>query len=84
MELGTKLPSFQDLLYRVPHQKSNLTSGPIIGGQVNPDLDIAAERLGISEAELRRALGPPPPNLSEAARKLGISESKLRRALHNQ
>ena len=50
----------------------------------HPDLGIDANKLGISEAELRRALGPPPPNLSEATRKLGISESELRRALHNQ
>ncbi len=56
--------------------------GPQMQGQ-HPDLGVAADRLGISQDELRRALGPPP-NLGEAARQLGISESELRRALHNQ
>ena len=65
-----------------PHSPQR-RSDPQMKGQ-HPDLGIAAKKLGISEAELRRALGPPPPNLSEAARKLGISESELRRALHNQ
>ena len=46
-----------------------------------PDLQAAAQKLGISEQQLRSALGPPPPNLSEAASKLGISESELRSAL---
>lgn len=46
-----------------------------------PDLAAAAAKLGISEAQLRAALGPPPPNLAAAASRLGISEQDLRRAL---
>jgi len=41
----------------------------------------AAQRLGISIATLRQALGPPPPDLAAAARKLGVSEDALREAL---
>ena len=47
-----------------------------------PDLGAAAERLGISKDELRRALGPPPPNFERTARKLGISADQLYKALH--
>ncbi len=46
-----------------------------------PDLGAAAGRLGISEAALRAALGPPPPDLAAAAGRLGISEQALRTAL---
>ena len=53
-------------------------------GSGRPDLGIAAQKLGISERQLRDALGPPPPDLSEASRKLGISERELRQALHGQ
>jgi len=49
-----------------------------------PDLGAAANRLGISKNELRRALGPPPPNFSRAAQKLGLSEEQLRNALHSR
>jgi hypothetical protein len=53
------------------------------GGQPNgqPDLAAAAQKLGITEQQLRDALGPPPPNLAVAARKLGITEQQLRDAL---
>jgi hypothetical protein len=51
------------------------------GGQSGPDLAVAAAKLGITEDELRRALGPPPPDLAAAAQKLGISEEQLREAL---
>ncbi|WP_019499710.1 YHYH protein [Pseudanabaena sp. PCC 6802] len=47
----------------------------------HPDLAIAARKLGISERQLREALGPPPPNLGAAASRLGISERMLRDAL---
>ncbi|MEM7009218.1 MAG: YHYH protein [Thermodesulfobacteriota bacterium] len=50
----------------------------------HPDLGVAANRLGIPENELRRALGPPPPDLQQAAQELGISVNELRDALHNQ
>lgn len=46
-----------------------------------PDLAAAAAQLGITEQQLREALGPPPPNLTSAAAKLGISEEALRQAL---
>jgi hypothetical protein len=46
-----------------------------------PDLAAAAARLGISERQLRDALGPPPPDLAAAAARLGISEAELRAAL---
>ena len=58
--------------------------GAQMGGQMggHPDLNAAAERLGISMQALRRALGPPPPDFAQAARTLGITEEALMRALH--
>ncbi len=47
-----------------------------------PNLNAAADKLGVHVNDLRRALGPPPPDFRDAARQLGISEEKLRRALH--
>ncbi|WP_025899568.1 YHYH protein [Sneathiella glossodoripedis] len=47
-----------------------------------PDIDGAADRLGIDVRTLKRALGPPPPYLKVAAQKLGISEDELKKALH--
>lgn len=52
-------------------------AGP--GGR--PDLAAAAETLGITEDELRDALGPPPPNLEAAAATLGITVEELEDAL---
>ena len=46
-----------------------------------PDLNAAAQRLGISVDTLRQALGPPPPDLAAAAKQLGITEQQLRDAL---
>lgn len=46
-----------------------------------PDLAAAALKLGVTEQQLREALGPPPPNLAAAAARLGISEQTLRQAL---
>jgi hypothetical protein len=46
-----------------------------------PDLARAAAQLGITEQQLREALGPPPPNFADTAAKLGISEQALRQAL---
>jgi hypothetical protein len=37
--------------------------------------------LGITEAELREALGPPPPDFAAAAEALGISVEALQNAL---
>ena len=53
--------------------------GQSLGGE--PDLAAAAARLGISERQLRDALGPPPPDLEAAAARLGITEAQLRAAL---
>lgn len=59
------------------------TGGPPQGagnGQP-PDLAAAATQLGLTEQQLREALGPPPPDFAAAASKLGISEAALRQAL---
>lgn len=48
-----------------------------------PDLSGVAKKLGISERELQRALGPPPPNFKNAAKKLGISERQLHEAMRS-
>ena len=47
-----------------------------------PDLNAAAQRLGVSVQQLHEALGPPPPDFESAARKLGISAEQLFKALH--
>lgn len=47
-----------------------------------PDLNAAAERLGISVQKLRAALGPPPPDFEAAASELGITAEELFQALH--
>jgi hypothetical protein len=51
-----------------------------------PDLAAAAAKLGVTEQQLRDALGPPPqngqrPDLASAASKLGVTEAQLRAAL---
>ncbi|MBI1881016.1 MAG: YHYH protein [Chloroflexi bacterium] len=46
-----------------------------------PDLATAAAQLGITEQQLREALGPPPPDFAAAAQKLGILEAELRQVL---
>ncbi|MBE7637474.1 YHYH protein [Sneathiella sp. P13V-1] len=62
-----------------PQGRGRDRQGP---GGGRPDLNAAADKLGIHVNDLRRALGPPPPDFRDAARQLGISEEKLRRALH--
>jgi hypothetical protein len=52
-----------------------------VGNGQQPDLAAAAAQLGLTEAQLREALGPPPPNFAAAAARLGISEQTLRQAL---
>ncbi len=49
--------------------------------QGEPDLTAAAEMLGITEQELKDALGPPPPDLAAAAATLGITEEELQNAM---
>ena len=49
----------------------------------NPDLSKVASILGIPEARLRNALGPPPPDLPSTAKILGIGEEILRAALES-
>lgn len=54
---------------------------PGANGTNPPDLAAAAKKLGITESQLKDALGPPPPDFSAAAKKLGIAESDLRAAM---
>jgi hypothetical protein len=51
------------------------------GGAGEPDLSTAAATLGISQDELRAALGTPPPNLEAAAEILGVSVAELEAVL---
>ena len=53
--------------------------GPGSGGR--PNFENAEKILGVSERDLKRALGPPPGDLNRAAKILGISEDKLAEAL---
>jgi len=46
-----------------------------------PDIAGAAHMLGIPEADLMRALGPPPPDLGLTSEMLEVSETDLRNAL---
>ena len=46
-----------------------------------PNLAVAAARLGVSEDQLRIALGPPPPDIEFAANVLGVSTRLLREIL---
>ena len=50
------------------------------GGKRGHNFPAAAKKLGISEEELRAAIGGPPPNFEAAAEKLGISEETIRAA----
>lgn len=52
-------------------------------GRGRPNFAVAAQELGITEQQLREALGAPPPDFKEAATKLGIGERQLRNALRN-
>ena len=54
------------------------SNGP---GGGRPDIAAAAKKLGVSEDELKQALGAPPPNFEKAADKLGISAEQLQKAL---
>ena len=51
------------------------SAGPSGGpqGGNGPGLSEAAEKLGITEEELRNALGGPPPDFEAAAKILGLS-----------
>ena len=55
---------------------------PIIRPDHGPlDMSGAAHMLGIPEADLMQALGPPPPDIRLTSEILGISETNLRNAL---
>jgi len=54
------------------------SSEPTLG---EPNLALAATQLGVTEEQLRVALGPPPPDIEAAASSLGISPGALRAAL---
>ncbi len=80
----------QSMLERRPAPQGDMRGGPdggrSEGGRDNrrggpPDLSGIAKKLGVSERELQRALGPPPPDFKSAAKKLGISERKLKEAM---
>ncbi|MCZ6803320.1 MAG: hypothetical protein O7D86_05130 [Proteobacteria bacterium] len=80
----------QSMLERHPTPQGDMRGGPdggrSEGGRDNrrggpPDLSGVAKKLGVSDRELQRALGPPPPNFKSAAKKLGISERKLKEAM---
>ena len=60
---------------------SQESNEPQNGNRQPPDLDEAAEKLGISEDKLAEALGSPPPDFEAAAEKLGVSEEELKDAL---
>ena len=63
-----------------PGGGGNMRGAP--GGRGGPpDLSVAAKKLGVSEQQLMRALGPPPPDFKSAASKLGVSEQELREAM---
>lgn len=66
---------------QTPGQTNNNAGAGSAPPDGRPDLAAAAARLGISEAQLREALGPPPPDLAAAAARLGITEAELRGAL---
>ncbi|MEG3596253.1 MAG: YHYH protein [Actinomycetota bacterium] len=59
-------------------QQTRGQTGPTLGG---PNLAVAATQLGVTERQLRLALGPPPPDIEAAAASLGVSASALRAAL---
>ncbi|MDB9862997.1 hypothetical protein OAC78_06460 [Litorivicinus sp.] len=57
-------------------------SGEPKGGKGGrPNFEKAVKALGVSEQEIKRALGPPPGDFERAAKQLGISADKLRDAL---
>ena len=56
------------------------TAGGPPGGN-GPGLSEAAEKLGITEEELRNALGGPPPDFEAAAKILGLSVEELMQAI---
>ena len=54
---------------------------PARGGKGGPDFSAAAEKLGVSETQLKRALGGPPPNFEAASKALGVTIEDLQNAL---
>ena len=47
----------------------------------SPNLAVASAQLGVTETQLRGALGPPPPDIEAAASSLGVTTDALRAAL---
>ncbi len=58
-----------------------LGTNPRGAGNAQPNLADAAKKLGITEQQLKDALGTPPPDFAAASQKLGIIEAVLRAAL---
>ncbi|MCP4416885.1 MAG: DUF1566 domain-containing protein [Chloroflexi bacterium] len=56
--------------------------GPPAGGE--PNFAAAAATLGVTEQEIKDALGGPPPNFEAAAATLGVTVEELQSALNNQ
>ncbi len=50
-------------------------------GRQRPDFEAAANKLGVSQSELMKALGAPPPDIEKAAAALGVSVDELTQAL---
>lgn len=61
--------------------KTGGAPGGAQGAGQGPDLSAAAKKLGITEQQLKDALGAPPPNFATAAQKLGITAADLKAAL---
>ena len=77
-------PSGGQLDGELPPGEGGQMGGEQGGGRPHVDLAAVAEQLGVSEDELRAALGDPrdgPPDLEAAAQQLGISRSALYKKL---
>ena len=64
-----------------PNASCDASASQKEGGSGKPDFSKAAEELGVSEQELRDALGGRPPNLQAAAQKLGVPVAAIVKAL---
>lgn len=62
-------------------KRVGMSGGPKGGKGGRPNFEKAVKALGVSEQEIKRALGPPPGDFERAAKQLGISADELRDAL---
>ena len=56
-------------------------SGDGPGKGKKPNFDNASKVLGVSENDMKKALGPPPGDFEKASKELGISLNDLKEAL---